>query len=127
MPYFLLRGLSMYYEIHGEGEPFVLILGLGSDITNYDWMIEELAKHYRVIAFDNRGAGRTDKPEDGYSIEQMTDDLEGLLERLSVSNARVLGISLGSRIAVDLAVRYPQRVKDLILASVLARRVVEKR
>ena len=127
MPYLSHQGLSIYYEVHGGGEPFVLILGLGSDITNYDWMIQELARHYRVIAFDNRGAGRTDKPRDGYSIAQMTDDLEGLLEELSVTKARVLGISLGSRIAVDLSVRFPQRVRDLILVSVLARRVVEQR
>ncbi len=127
MPYLSHRGLSTYYEVHGEGEPFVLILGLGSDITNYRWMIEELAPHYRVIAYDNRGAGRTDKPREDYSISQMTDDLEGLLEELSITDARVLGISLGSRIAVDLAVRYPQRVGELILVSVLARRVVGQR
>ncbi len=125
MPYLSHRDLSIYYEVHGEGEPFVLILGLGSDITSYDWMIRELAQHYRVIAFDNRGAGRTDKPRGRYSIEQMTDDLEGLLDALSVTNARVLGISLGSRIAIDLSVRYPRRVRNLILVSVLARRIVE--
>lgn len=117
----------MYYEIHGSGEPFVLVLGLGSDITSYDWMIQRLATRYRVIAFDNRGSGRTDRPRGDYSVEQMTDDLAGLLEELAVPAARVLGISLGSRIAVDLAVRYPQRVRDLILVSVLARRVVDRR
>jgi len=127
VPYIAVHDLAMYYEIHGTGEPLVLVLGLGSDVSQYSWMIEELARHYRTIAFDNRGAGRTGMPTQSYSITQMTDDLAGLLEELAIDPARILGISLGSRIAVDLAVRYPNRVKDLILVSVLARRVVGQR
>lgn len=117
--------MTMYYETHGEGDPLVLILGLGSDVSQYAWMIEEFARTFRVIAFDNRGSGRTDRPREGYAIATMTDDLEGLLEALSIKDAHVLGISMGSRIALDLAVRYPDRVKDLILVSVLARRLTE--
>ena len=114
----------MYYEIHGEGAPLVLILGLGSDVSQYRWMIEELAKTYRVIAFDNRGVGRSDKPRGPYSVTLMADDVALLLDRLSVERARILGISLGSRIAVDLAVRHPRTVGGLILVSALSRRLV---
>lgn len=114
----------MYYETHGDGENLVLILGLGSDISQYTWMINELERDYRVIAFDNRGAGRSDKPKGTYTIELMTDDIAGLMSELSISRARILGISMGSRIAVDLAVRYPERIQSLILVSALSRRLV---
>jgi pimeloyl-ACP methyl ester carboxylesterase len=63
----------MYYEIHGDGEPLVLIHGLGADISEWGSIIGWLAEKYQVLAFDNRGVGRTHKPDIAYSIDMMAD------------------------------------------------------
>jgi 3-oxoadipate enol-lactonase len=79
MPYIKVNDIQMYYEIHGDGEPLVLIVGLGTDISEWHGIIHWLAQKYKVLAFDNRGAGRTDKPDTQYSIEMMAHDTAGRL------------------------------------------------
>jgi 3-oxoadipate enol-lactonase len=111
------NGIYLYYETRGEGFPLVLIAGLSIDISELEGMITELAKKHRVISFDNRGAGRSDKPDIPYTIEMMADDVFGLMEGLGLGKADVLGISLGGRIAIALALRHPEVVRRLILAS----------
>ena len=122
MPIVTVNDIHIYYEIHGEGEPLVLIAGLSTDITAYIRIIGELSQTYRVIAFDNRGAGRTDKPDMPYSIEMMANDTARLLHTLDIEQAHILGISMGGRIAVDLTLRHPELVKSLILVSTFVRR-----
>lgn len=121
MPTVKVNDIEMYYEIHGEGEPVALIAGLNSDHTFYQrvGLIDRLAEKYRVVAFDNRGVGQTDKPDIPYSIEMMADDTSGLLNALGIEQAHILGMSLGGRIAVSLALRHPQQVKSLILVSTI--------
>ena len=68
MPYVTVNDIQMYYEVRGEGEPLVLILGLASDISEWNGIIGWLANRYQVLAFDNRGAGRTDKPDMPYRL-----------------------------------------------------------
>lgn len=68
MPINKSTGISIYYEVHGQGEPLLMIIGLGSDITNYSPLINYLANDYQVIVLDNRGAGRSDKPNEPYSM-----------------------------------------------------------
>lgn len=123
MPTVTVNDIAMYYEVHGEGESLVLIGGLSNDVTDYARMIPELARRYRVIAFDNRGAGRTGKPDIPYSIPMMADDTAGLLGALGVAHAHILGVSMGGRIAVDLALRYPALVRSLILVSTFVKRM----
>lgn len=123
MPFISANGIRIYYEIHGEGEPLVLIPGLASDITEYAAMIREFAQSYQVIAFDNRGAGRTDKPDVPYSIDLMAADTACLIKALGIKPAHVLGISMGGRIAVALALGHPEHVKSLILVSTFVKRV----
>jgi pimeloyl-ACP methyl ester carboxylesterase len=113
----------MYYELHGDGEPLVLIVGLGTDISEWDGIIGWLAKKYRVLAFDNRGAGRTDKPDAPYSIEMMADDTAKLMQTLGIEQAYVLGISMGGRIALALSLRDQERIKKLMLVSTSARSI----
>src|SRR5579862_3541680 len=110
----------MYYELAGAGPPLVLIGGLGVDISECGQLIDALSTRYRVLAFDNRGAGRTDKPDEPYTVRQMAADTAGLMQVLGIERAHVLGMSLGGRIALDVALEYPQRVRTLILVSTSA-------
>ena len=123
MPYVQVNGIHIYYEIHGDGEPLVLIIGLGTDISEWDRIIHWLAEKYQVLAFDNRGVGRTEKPDIAYSIEMMADDTAGLMQKLNIRQAHIVGISLGGRIALALSLRHADLVKKLILVSTSARRV----
>lgn len=123
MPEVRVGDLTMYYEIQGEGDPLVLIAGLSTDITAYQRIIAELAQHRKVIAFDNRGAGRTDKPDIPYSIGMMADDTAGLLAGLGIQRADVLGISMGGRIGLELTLRHPELVRSLILVSTFVKRI----
>src|ERR1700731_3998370 len=99
MPYVKANDIQMYYEIHGDGEPLMLILGLATDLSEWRAIIHWLAQRYKVLAFDNRGVGRTDKPDTPYSIEMMARDTAGLLQTLGIEQAHLLGISMGGRIA----------------------------
>src|SRR2546421_5543706 len=121
MPYVKVNDIQMYYEMHGDGESLVVILGLGTDVSEWDGIIRWLAEKYKVLAFDNRGAGRTDKPDIPYSIEMMAQDTEELMNALAIERASILGISMGGRIALALALRHPERVEKLILVSTSAR------
>lgn len=125
MPTVSVDGLRMHYELAGAGPPLVLIGGLGLDLSEYGQLIDALAPHYRVLAFDNRGAGRTEKPDEPYTVRQMAGDTAGLMQALGVERAHVVGMSLGGRIALDLALAHPQRVRSLVLVSTSAR--VERR
>jgi 3-oxoadipate enol-lactonase len=121
MPVADANGIRIHYEVHGEGRPLLFILGFGADVSEHTALIDQLAALSRIIAFDNRGAGRTDKPDAPYSIELMAADALGVMDALGVSRADVLGISLGGRIALELALGHPERVERLILVSTSAR------
>ncbi|HKD76634.1 MAG TPA: alpha/beta hydrolase [Ktedonobacterales bacterium] len=121
MPTIRANDITMYYEIHGEGEPVVLIAGLNSDHTLFRGILPQLATRYQVIVFDNRGVGQTDKPDIPYSIDMMADDTAGLLQALGITQANILGLSMGGRIAASLALRHPQQVTSLILASTVVK------
>jgi pimeloyl-ACP methyl ester carboxylesterase len=86
----------MYYEVQGEGEPIILIAGIGTDLASHAEIIRWLSQKFKVLAFDNRGEGRTDKPKIPYTIEMMADDTAGLLRTLSITKANVIGISMGA-------------------------------
>ena len=122
MPVIQVGDIAMYYEVHGTGEPLLLIPGLATDVSDYARLIPLLASQYRVIAIDNRGVGRSDKPDAPYSIEQMAEDAAGVLDALQIERAHVIGFSMGGRIAVALALAHPARVRSLILVSTGVRR-----
>src|SRR5215212_5135956 len=121
MPYAERKGVRLYFEEQGSGEPLLLIMGLGGDIRLWSNQLPALAPHYRVIAFDNRGSGRSDVPPGPYSIAEMADDALAVLDHLGVERAHVLGWSMGGMIAQELAVAYPERVDRLALLSTVAR------
>jgi 3-oxoadipate enol-lactonase len=117
MPLADVHGLEMYYEPHGSGAPLLLIGGLGLDVSEMGALTGPLADRFRVIALDNRGTGRTAKPRGPCTVEQMAGDTAGLMDQLDLASAHVLGISLGGRIALALALAQPQRVNRLVLVS----------
>lgn len=110
--------IDVAYTISGEGHPLVMIQGLTATMDWWDpAFIEELSKRYRVLAFDNRGAGRTEAPDGEFSVEQFADDTANLMDALGIDKAYVLGYSLGGMIAQELALRHPEKVEKLILCS----------
>jgi pimeloyl-ACP methyl ester carboxylesterase len=115
-----VNGINLYYRLHGQGEPLVLIMGLGGGHGAWFFQIRAFRKHYRLITFDNRGVGRTDRPGESYATRTMADDTVGLMDSLGIEKAHILGVSLGGMIAQEVAVNYPQRVKKLILVSTTA-------
>lgn len=117
MPIKHCNGISLYYEVYGEGEPLVLISGLGGDHTFWNASIELLSSKYQVIVFDTRGIGKTEAPKGPYSMELFADDLAALLDALQISKANVLGFSMGGNIALAFTLKYPQRVAKLIIAA----------
>lgn len=131
MPTVQLRDIVTYYEEHGSGDPLVLIMGLGGDLQAWARQVPALAKHFRVITFDNRGAGRTSAPDKPYSIAGMADDTVALMDQLGIERADVLGLSMGGMIAQELALAHPGRVNRLILLATApniegyVRRIVE--
>ena len=117
MPLIAVNDVELYYESHGSGVPLMLLGGLGLDVSEMGMLIGPLADRFRVIAVDNRGAGRSAKPPGPYSIEQMAADVAGLMDRLDLPRAHLLGISMGGRIAMALALAWPGRVNRLVLVA----------
>lgn len=117
MPYQDVNGIKIYYEIHGKGEPLLLIMGIRRNIEWWYKQLPDLSAQCQVIVFDNRGSGRTDKPTDDYRIEQFADDTAGLMRGLGIKHAHILGYSMGGYIAQELAITYPRMVDSLILVS----------
>ena len=122
MPYANVNGIRIYYEIRGNGSPVVLIGGLGSQISSWATQVPLYSKHFKVIAFDNRGAGLSDKPDHSYTIEDMADDTARLLDSLGIESASFVGKSMGGMIAQWLGIKYPHRASKLILGCTSASR-----
>lgn len=122
MPYVKANGIKIYYEIHGEGEPVVLIGGLGSQLQSWSTQIPIYSEKFKVIVFDNRGAGKSDKPDPGYTIEDMADDTVGLLDHIQIEKASFIGKSMGGMIAQWIGIKYPERVNKLVMGCSSASR-----
>ena len=115
MPTIDANGIQLYYEEHGEGEPLLLIMGWGGNASTWHPQLPGLAERFRVIAFDNRGVGRSSAPQGPYSIPTMAGDALALLDALRLPRAHVFGISMGGMIAQELALGHPERVDALVL------------
>jgi len=118
-----VNGIKMYYEIYGEGKPFVLIHGGGSTIqTSFGRIIPLLAKNRKVIGVELQAHGRTGDRNSPISFEQDADDVNGLLKNLNIDKADILGFSNGGNTTMQLAIRHPEVVNRIIVASAFYKR-----
>ncbi|MBN2463160.1 MAG: alpha/beta fold hydrolase [Dehalococcoidia bacterium] len=115
MPTVKVGDINIYYETHGDGEPLLMIQGYGQYAGHWTTLIPPFSKEYRVIVFDNRGTGRSDKPEAAYAMKMMAADARGLLDAIGIEAAHVFGVSMGGMIAQEFALNYPDRVISLVL------------
>ncbi len=118
-----VNGIDLYYNIQGssKNELLLLIAGFDSDSSSWAAMMRALIKQYQVLRFDNRGIGRTEAPDNPYSIKQMAADAAALLDYLSISQVHVAGHSMGGQIAQELALAHPEKIQSLILLLPWAR------
>ncbi len=120
MPTIHLRGINLYYEIQGTGNPILLLQGLGLDSAAWVYQIPALSQQHQLILPDHRGVGRTDQPAASYTTEEMAEDAIALLDALEIDQADVLGFSMGGLIAQILALHHPERVNRLLLVNTAA-------
>jgi 3-oxoadipate enol-lactonase len=112
------NGQKLYHERHGEGEPLILIMGIGYDATLWHlYQVPALSSHFQLIVFDNRDVGRSSKATLPYTVADMADDVAGLMDGLGIQRAHLLGISLGGMIAQEFALLHPDRLDRLILTG----------
>ena len=110
--------VGIHWEVRGDGDgdPVLLIMGLGYTLEMWHRVAPALAERYLVLLFDNRGVGRSDVPPGPYTIPQMAADAVAVLDAAGIDRAHVVGASLGGVIAQELALSYPERVRSLVLA-----------
>ena len=118
MPLSDIGDIKIYHELHGEGHPMVLLNGWGGSSEAWSReMIEALSRGNRVLVLDNRGTGWSDRPDGDFTMETMAGDVAGLMESLGISEAHVLGFSMGGILAQVFALEHPDRVTSLILCG----------
>lgn len=115
-----VNGIKICYDIHGEGEPVLLLHGYSDRKEHWRAQVGELSKHFKVIRMDNRGAGKSDRPDGEYTMELFASDVIGLMNFLEIKRAHIIGHSMGGMIAQNLVIIYPDRVNKMILINTFA-------
>jgi pimeloyl-ACP methyl ester carboxylesterase len=108
-------GQRLYYEIHGEGEPLLCVMGLGTDARGWALQLSKWASSHRVVVFDNRDVGRSSYADQPYEVSDMARDTMALADLLELDSFHLLGMSLGGLVAQELALAAPERVRTLTL------------
>ena len=117
MPQAEVDGLTINYDVQGEGEPLLLIPYLSADHACYAFQLPAYTEHFSCIAVDLPGSGESDKPTGPYATDAYADQVAGFLGAIGVETAHVAGVSLGASVAMHLAARHPERVRSLSLHS----------
>lgn len=114
-------GVTLHHETIGEGEPLLLVMGTSGAVGLWGELPARLAEHHRVITFDNRGLGGSERGDGPISVASMAEDASALLEALDVPRAHVLGWSLGSAVAQELALAHPEQVTSTVMYATWGR------
>ncbi len=117
MPHLTANGCRLYYTDQGQGEPVVLIHGLGSSTRDWENQTDALRERYRVVCVDMRGHGLSDKPPGKYSIKGFSEDVVCLIEALDLQRPHIVGISMGGMIAFQLATDHPHIAASLTVIN----------
>ena len=111
-----INGARIWYEVHGEGEDYLLqIGGAGFAHENFGFVTDKMTPHFKVLEFDLRGYGLSERPEQEYSMDIWADDIKGLFDAIGIQRAHVHGTSMGGMVALAFAGRYPELVDGLVL------------
>lgn len=111
------NGVRLYYEVHGEGTPVILIMGLGGSGRAWGLQLPEFARHHRTILPDNRGVGHSDMPGGPYTMADFAGDLEAVMNAAGVESAHLVGVSMGGLVAQEFYHLHPGRVRSLTLVA----------
>jgi len=112
------NGQEIFYQMYGDGPPLVLVMGIGYDSSLWTLQqVPELSTRFRVVLLDNRDAGRSSRADHAYTIADMADDVFGLLDALEIHRTHLLGLSMGSMIGIEFALRHADRLDRLVLAG----------
>lgn len=115
MPKVEVNGVNIYYEIHGNGEPLIFVNGIFANTLSWFNQTPEFSKKYKVILYDMRGQGQSDKPSGEYTFDLHAADQKALLDALDIKQVHHIGISYGSELGMVFALKYPQMVKSLVI------------
>ena len=110
-------GVKIHYQVRGQGDPLVLIMGFGADGSLWEQHVAEYETYFTCYLIDNRGVGKSDQPAGPYNTNEMADDVIAVMDHAGIDSARVAGISMGGAIAQQLAINYPERIESLVLIS----------
>jgi pimeloyl-ACP methyl ester carboxylesterase len=109
-----VNGINIYYEVYGQGQPLLLLHGNSSSISLFEKQIPELSKHYKVIAVDSRGQGKSSEDGKRYTYDLFADDMNALLDHLHLDSVNIVGWSDGGNTGLIMAMKYPGKVKKLV-------------
>jgi aminoacrylate hydrolase len=117
MPTVSVAGGSIHYEEHGQGEPLVFVSGLSGVGRYWHPQVPAFGARYRVITYDQRGTGGSDRLQRSFSVDQMTAELVGLMDALHIERSHIVGLSTGGAIGQTLAIEHPERITRLVMCS----------
>ena len=112
-----INGIKICYKTLGKGDPVLLVHGFGDRKEHWRAQIGDLSQHFNVIIFDNRGAGKSDRPDGVYTMEMFADDIAGLMDWLKIKKTNIIGHSLGGMILQNFALKYPNRINKIVLIN----------
>ncbi len=120
MPKIKIDDSELYYEIHGDGEPLILLPGLGTGLWLWFKQVHAFARSFRTVVFDPHGVGRSDEPNEAITTRTLAATVAALLDKLGIERAHILGASLGGFVAQEFAFSYPRKVMRLVLCCTSA-------
>ena len=114
-------GISISYEVRGNGPPLLLVMGLGADGSVWEKHVKEYEQHFSCVLIDNRGVGKSDKPDGPYTTKRMAQDILEVADELNLESAHAAGISMGGAIVQEMALLAPEKVRSAVIISSWAR------